>query len=200
MLSSLANDGALKALKRAQEENDQVGPLKAGKKDYKFALAMTLRDCSCFAQVERRSLLDEKNIIPLKVRISDLDMKSLKYKLEYWRKTEEELIDQGFYTADWVLIGSEYYHPPTSCSLEWSIDRRHRKPDIVHVRDKERSGDMQPAGLRKALAALEQESMVFHLDGNTQLLQKCLEPFKKDVTVQKRPEIACINPERSRPM
>ncbi|PGH02504.1 hypothetical protein AJ79_07617 [Helicocarpus griseus UAMH5409] len=59
------------------------------------AISMTLRDCTMFVRVPR----DEHE--PLEVRLGDLDFKSgIGGKLQYWRETENRLIEEGWYSGD----------------------------------------------------------------------------------------------------
>lgn len=49
---------------------------------------------------------------PVEARLADLDMKNWEAKLGYWRATEQELIDGGFYE------GREVPRVQTFCLLE----------------------------------------------------------------------------------
>jgi inositol-pentakisphosphate 2-kinase len=85
-------------LRNKQLEKDRVGPLPAtgeGLRDQDrddLALAMTLRDCSCYVCVPA----DENK--PVRAKLADLDRKNAKAgKLDYWRRTEQSLLD--YYSA-----------------------------------------------------------------------------------------------------
>ncbi|KAG9253308.1 inositol-pentakisphosphate 2-kinase-domain-containing protein [Emericellopsis atlantica] len=132
-LNVLRDQQAFTQLRDAQEKLDRVGPLGAASSDQGFALAMTLRDCTCFAQVTRRATNGRGTAGPLKIKFGDFDMKSSEHRLSYWRSTEQNLINGGFYTADWLLCEGSFYRPPTSCVLELSQPKR-QVPEVIHVR------------------------------------------------------------------
>lgn len=112
-LDKIIHHKALRRLRDCQKSLDHVGPLRPPT-NLDFVVAMTLRDCTCFALVPSSD--DEE----IKLRFGDFDWKDPEKKFNHWRGTEQDLIDGGFYTADWVVCGDSYYHPPSLCSLEWS--------------------------------------------------------------------------------
>ncbi|KAL2271586.1 hypothetical protein VTJ83DRAFT_957 [Remersonia thermophila] len=63
----------------------------AGEAAESLALAMTLRDCTCFIRIPA----DPSQ--PVEAKLADLDRKRGDVKLSYWQKTERELIEGGFY-------------------------------------------------------------------------------------------------------
>lgn len=132
-LNALRDEPAFKTLRHAQEENDTTGPLGADRSDNNFSLAMTLRDCTCFAQVTRRANSNRQSLGPLKVRFGDFDMKSPRFRLDYWRNLEQELIDGGFYTAEWLWCDGTYYRPPASCVLGLQHQSPHGDPEVIRV-------------------------------------------------------------------
>ncbi|PGH21626.1 hypothetical protein AJ80_03059 [Polytolypa hystricis UAMH7299] len=71
------------------------------------AVSMTLRDCSMYVRVPE----DERE--PLEIRLGDLDFKSgTGGKLQYWRDTENRLINEGWYS------GNRRCQAPTECALQ----------------------------------------------------------------------------------
>ncbi|KAK2745651.1 Inositol-pentakisphosphate 2-kinase [Onygenales sp. PD_40] len=75
------------------------------------AISMTLRDCTMFVKVPHSELE------PLEVRLGDLDFKSgIGGKLQYWRETENRLIEEGWYSGN--RRGQEY----SECSLQGPRD------------------------------------------------------------------------------
>lgn len=140
-LNLLRDEPALKMLRAAQERYDKVGPLQASESDEDFSLAMTLRDCTCLAQIQiapdgrgRGASDDGGPIPPLKTRFVDFDMKSSKHRLSHWREAERKLIDGGFYTARRILCRGRLYAPPTKCVLE--LERGDCTPrELIHIVD-----------------------------------------------------------------
>lgn len=116
-LQYILHDPFLDDLRAQQEELDTTGPLKAIPEDEKFGIAMTIRDCTCFALIPRDAAA--RSAEDVKIRLGDLDWKDPHTKMQHWRGTEQALIDGGFYTADWILCDGVYYYPPTLCLLEW---------------------------------------------------------------------------------
>lgn len=172
-LDVLRDEAAFKQLRSAQEENDRVGPLNADKSDANFSLAMTLRDCTCFAQVSRRANRSRDSVQPLKIRFGDFDMKSPRFRLDYWRGVEEELIRGGFYTADWLYYAGSYYRPPTKCVLELSNTRRQGLPEVTHIHD-------IGANTKTTIGspAVYQGRKIYNVNTDAVNLQKCLEAHK----------------------
>ncbi len=78
-------------LRNAQVSNDSSGPLEASASDPKFALAMTLRDCTCFVRIPA----DPSR--PVEAKLADLDKKNAAAKMESWQEMERRLIEGGFY-------------------------------------------------------------------------------------------------------
>ncbi|KAK3357375.1 inositol pentakisphosphate 2-kinase-like protein [Lasiosphaeria hispida] len=93
-------------LRDLQVSFDGNGPLSPNTDAGDLQLAMTLRDCSCFVRIPARAGL------PVEAKIADLDKKNGKAKLEYWQRTERELIEGGYYE------GTEQPPGKTNCLLE----------------------------------------------------------------------------------
>lgn len=89
----LENNVLLRKLAKHQAEFDTKGPLGEETNEKAFRTAMTLRDCTVFLRIT-----DIPGRSTIEARLGDLDLKS-KGKEEYWRKTEHELIEDGWYTA-----------------------------------------------------------------------------------------------------
>ena len=180
-LNVVRDEPAFKQLRTAQEEHDKVGPLRADVSDTNFSLAMTLRDCTCFAQITRRASRLRNSMQPLKVRFGDFDMKSPSYRLDYWRNVEEELIKGGFYTADWLYCGGSYYRPPTKCVLEISSNRRREVPEVTHVHDQGPGANGSISNTNgNANECAHQGPKVYAVNTDAEKLQQCLDAHKKD--------------------
>ncbi|CAM1505464.1 Fc.00g111010.m01.CDS01 [Cosmosporella sp. VM-42] len=127
LFDSITRHQIIKDLRAAQIAADSYGPLNTARDDLNFSWAMTIRDCTCFVQISLDATIEE----PLKIRLGDFDFKDPLIKFDHWQKTERNLIAEGFYTADWILSGGTYYHPPTICLLE--LAPRTFKPSIIHL-------------------------------------------------------------------
>lgn len=176
-LNVLRDESAFKRLRSAQEENDRVGPLGADKSDANFSLAMTLRDCTCFAQITRRASKGRDSMRPLKVRFGDFDMKSPAFRLDYWRNVEDDLINGGFYTADWIYCSGSYYRPPTSCVLEPSLETMLEEKDVILVRD---IGSKSSPFVDQKASRLDKTPKVYVIKTDAERVRECLEAHKSD--------------------
>ncbi|KJZ72173.1 hypothetical protein HIM_08438 [Hirsutella minnesotensis 3608] len=166
-LESIANHPALHELKAQQELHDKLGPLFA-KPSESFVLAMTLRDCTCFAQIHRLRQ-------SIKIRMGDFDRKDPQVKFERWRLAEEELVDGGFYTAEWIRCNGSFYRSPTLCLLEHSVQSRNRQPHFLDLQVKGKQMEKLPNGnSTKSTAA--KPMLADHDD--VVVLQERLKPFK----------------------
>lgn len=125
-LRRIASHDAIRDLKEQQDIHDKVGPLRASPSDPFFPLAMTLRDCTCFAQIDKRSQ-------SVRIRFGDFDWKDPLVKFERWAGVEAELIEGGFYTSEWFLCGDQLYRPPTLCLLEHGPAATKKKPEIIRI-------------------------------------------------------------------
>ncbi|KAF2843074.1 hypothetical protein M501DRAFT_56339 [Patellaria atrata CBS 101060] len=83
----------LKQLQDLQAKFDPDGAMGIAPDLEKLAFAMTLRDCSMFLRFSGDC--DR----PVEARLADLDPKPTEGKLSYWRKLEEQLTDEGWYTG-----------------------------------------------------------------------------------------------------
>lgn len=112
------NNPLLTRLKEVQSRLDKLGPLKADAKDWKYRVAMTLRDCTMFVRFPEDREDDEEMI---EARIGDLDVKSVD-KGPYWKETEEMLIKEGWYTGteQWTTARQQ----PITCRLGRTFDTR----------------------------------------------------------------------------
>lgn len=102
----LETDTLLKQLRSYQKELDQKGVLVADVDDEKFLTAMTLRDCTLFIKFRP----DDSGGI--EARLGDLDLKS-RAKQEYWRRSELELIEEGWYEGKEIAEDQQ----PMVCQL-----------------------------------------------------------------------------------
>lgn len=133
-LEHILHDPFLEDLCAQQEGLDVTGPLGASPNDEKFGIAMTIRDCTCFALIPKDDAAHGPG--DLKIRLGDLDWKDPQTKIQHWQGTEQSLIDGGFYTADWILCDGVYYHSPTLCLLEWKPrSPLTSPPDVIQLHD-----------------------------------------------------------------
>ena len=176
-LNALRDEAAFKRLRYAQEHHDTTGPLSADKSDNNFSLAMTLRDCTCFAQVSRQAVSGTETLGPLKVRFGDFDMKSPRFRLDYWRGLEQELIDGGFYTAEWIWCAGTYYKPPTSCVLGLFHEEWQGEPEVIRILE---AGSEEPPHIDTAASRLSKEPIIRCVRTDATRLRACLEAHKKE--------------------
>ncbi|KAL8927449.1 MAG: hypothetical protein Q9208_002254 [Pyrenodesmia sp. 3 TL-2023] len=86
----------IKLLRDLQTRKDPHGILQTDPSSLDFMTAMTLRDCTMFLKIPNRDDTEAQ----LEVRLGDLDLKTPDgNKAAYWRDTEQQLIDEGWYTA-----------------------------------------------------------------------------------------------------
>ncbi|KAK5990155.1 Inositol-pentakisphosphate 2-kinase [Cladobotryum mycophilum] len=187
-LAKIMDHDAIHVLRTQQRLLDEQGPLNASQSDPYFSLAMTLRDCTCFA------LIPADSDAPIKIRLGDFDWKNPKVKIGHWTGTEESLIEGGFYTADWILCDGTYYHPPTLCALEWTPDKRNGDPEILLIEDKN-SADVEE--VENLVLQLESKTRVYTHRTDLKALQKALGRFKKEPEGTS-PDAVC-NPLRGSP-
>lgn len=169
-LRSIANHHAIRELKAQQNLHDKLGPLHAERSDPYFIIAMTLRDCTCFAQIHRRRQ-------SIKIRMGDFDWKDPVVKFDRWRAAEEELINGGFYTADWILCGGSYYNPPTLCALEFASGKRSNQAEVLNIHERDGANNKtRDTSITKTEAMVK----VFNHKTDVAALQELLEPYKAD--------------------
>lgn len=102
----LQSNSLLPKLRDAQESLD---PAPEGTSDQeKLALAMTLRDCTCFVRISE----DSKGGLKVEAKLADLDKKNWEAKLEYWKGMNEVLKEGGYYE------GVEVPRIRTRCFME----------------------------------------------------------------------------------
>ncbi|ETS06410.1 hypothetical protein M419DRAFT_70044 [Trichoderma reesei RUT C-30] len=175
ILDNIINHKALRKLRDCQKSLDDVGPLRPPT-NLDFVVAMTLRDCTCFALVPAN---DEGEI---KLRFGDFDYKDPEKKFSHWRGTEQDLIEGGFYTADWVVCGDTHYHPPSMCALEWSGPPRTGDAVILLMEDgPPKTHSRRSSCLSSDIASsLGAGKTVYRHTTDLATLHKGLEPFKRE--------------------
>lgn len=114
-LDVVANHPVIDLLRDIQGQLDKHGPLNA-ELSPGLQQAMTLRDCTAFAQVPMSPSSAASK--PASVALCDFDWKDPKRKGEHWRSKEAGLINGGYYTAGKIMCGDETFKPPTLCLLE----------------------------------------------------------------------------------
>jgi inositol-pentakisphosphate 2-kinase len=116
LVTWLKTNSLMERLRDAQIQNDPYGPLKAmgstndgsGYVDMMhLALAMTLRDCTCFLRIQGNDAH-----AAVEAKLADLDKKNGLAKLAYWQATEHKLAGEGYY------MGTEEPKQKTTCQLE----------------------------------------------------------------------------------
>ncbi|KAK2061417.1 inositol-pentakisphosphate 2-kinase [Colletotrichum caudatum] len=97
----LKKTSILTLLKRHQLQKDPRGPLLARKNDEEFCTAMTLRDCSLFMRYRVKDVGGQETVVAesFEAKLADLDKKNADWKFTEWRKKEQALIDEGWYTG-----------------------------------------------------------------------------------------------------
>ncbi|KAL7937581.1 inositol-pentakisphosphate 2-kinase domain-containing protein [Trichoderma chlorosporum] len=174
ILDKIIHHKAIRKLRDCQKSLDHVGPL-LPPTNLDFVVAMTLRDCTCFVLVPSS---DDKDI---KLRFGDFDYKDPEKKFNHWRGTEQDLIEGGFYTADWVVCGDSYYHPPSLCSLEWSGKPRTGDAVILLMEENtskhNKNSNCQNNGPPSSARA---GKTVYRHAADLAALHKGLEPFKRE--------------------
>ncbi|KAL7975327.1 inositol-pentakisphosphate 2-kinase domain-containing protein [Trichoderma sp. SZMC 28014] len=172
-LDKIIHHKAIQSLRNCQKSLDDAGPLKP-KLNLDFIIAMTLRDCTCFALIPPND--DEE----IKLRFGDFDWKDPEKKSVHWSGTERDLIDGGFYAADWVVCGDTYYHPPSLCSLEWSGKPRTGEPVILLMEENtnkpRKNSYRQNNDLSSSTGA---KTTTYRHETNLTALLKGLEPFRR---------------------
>ncbi|KAG5976808.1 hypothetical protein E4U55_007214 [Claviceps digitariae] len=178
-LRRIASHDAIRDLKEQQDIHDKVGPLQASPSDPFFPLAMTLRDCTCFAQIDKCTQ-------SVRIRFGDFDWKDPLVKFERWAGVEAELVNGGFYTSEWFLCGDQFYRPPTLCLLEHGPAASKKKLDIIRITDLKHppDDDIQVAQLPKS-------AKIHDYSADVDVFKKVLASFKSD--------ISCLTKHKDRP-
>jgi inositol-pentakisphosphate 2-kinase len=195
-LRRAANHPVISELRKLQAQLDQTGPLKFSTDNADFTLAMTLRDCTCFVQIGDAQSDASPDPEP-RIRLSDFDWKDPGLKAERWRRAEEQLINGGFYTADWILCGGQLYHPPTLCQLEWRQRRRTDEVEVICL-EEEVTSTYREAIQDDGVEQLPAGTKVYRHSTDLKLLNKKLRPFKKE-PLGTLPELS-YNPYRTDPV
>ncbi|KAI4255804.1 MAG: hypothetical protein L6R35_007510 [Caloplaca aegaea] len=90
------NNEIIKMLRDLQIQKDPDGIFESDPSSLDFMTAMTLRDCTMFLKIPNRDSAEAQ----IEARLGDLDLKTPDgNKAEYWKQTEQQLIDDGWYTA-----------------------------------------------------------------------------------------------------
>lgn len=165
-LRRVATHAAIRDLKEQQDTHDKLGPLHASPSDPFFPLAMTLRDCTCFAQIDKSSQ-------SIRIRFGDFDWKDPTVKFEQWRRVEEELIVGGFYTAEWIYCDDAFFRPPSLCLLEYSDLASAKRPALIRITD-------SSLGAREEAVISTDDVEIHHFATDAAVLKRLLEPFKAD--------------------
>ncbi|KAE9367959.1 hypothetical protein N431DRAFT_349172 [Stipitochalara longipes BDJ] len=116
----LSSNTLLPRLRQMQMTLDPIGVLKNDKNDDKFRAAMTLRDCTVFVRFHPNVNYEpDAHLVPngagdrgIEARLGDLDLKSPD-KSQYWKDTENSLIDEGWYTG----TEKDENRQPLTCQL-----------------------------------------------------------------------------------
>lgn len=175
ILDKIIHHKAIQKLRECQKSLDHVGPL-LPPTNLDFVVAMTLRDCTCFALVPSND--DEE----IKLRFGDFDFKDPEKKFNHWRGTEQDLIEGGFYTADWVVCGDSYYHPPSLCSLEWSGRPRTGDAVILLMEDNTtKHNKLSSYQKNGSPSSVKTGKTVYRHTADLAALHKGLEPFKREM-------------------
>lgn len=176
ILRRIASSDAIRDLKKQQDIHDKVGPLHASRSDPFFPLAMTLRDCTCFAQIDKRSQ-------SVRIRFGDFDWKDPLVKFERWAGVEAELVEGGFYTSEWFLCGDQFYRPPTLCLLEYGAAATSKEPEIIRIVDLKHDTDGGVGGQGHAQlpqCAIPKTIKIHDYSANVGVFQEILAPFRAD--------------------
>ncbi|KAI4113410.1 MAG: hypothetical protein LQ345_005603 [Seirophora villosa] len=92
----LRDHGMIKMLRDLQIQKDPHGIFKTDPSSLDFMTAMTLRDCTMFLKIPT----SDSAKVQIEARLGDLDLKTPNgNKAEYWKQTEQQLINEGWYTA-----------------------------------------------------------------------------------------------------
>ncbi|OAA67423.1 inositol-pentakisphosphate 2-kinase [Cordyceps fumosorosea ARSEF 2679] len=175
-LQHILHDPFLEDLCAQQEGLDVTGPLDASPDDKNFGIAMTIRDCTCFALIPKDEAA--RDVGDIKIRLGDLDWKDPHTKIQHWRGTEESLIDGGFYTADWILYDGVYYYPPTLCLLEWKPRSSPTSPpDVIQLQNTAAAAAAATATSLPTNGSAAETRVFRHHVADTAALRAKLQPY-----------------------
>ncbi|KAF4452552.1 Inositol-pentakisphosphate 2-kinase [Fusarium austroafricanum] len=176
LLAKTADHQVIRDLRWLQKLADSKGPLQAEKNDPMFSLAMTVRDCTCFVQMNLGPDVPPEQ--RLRVRLGDFDLKDTDIKFKRWTSAETDLIESGCYIADWIMCNGQYYHPPTKCLLEWTR-RRDRFVKIIGIKAKDSHHNNNKA-VHFPAEAMTKQALVYWMTTHPAKLTGLLEPGRKD--------------------
>ncbi|KAG5925735.1 hypothetical protein E4U53_003235 [Claviceps sorghi] len=183
-LNRIASHVAIRDLKEQQDIHDKVGPLRASPSDPFFPLAMTLRDCTCFAQIDKRSQ-------SVRIRFGDFDWKDPLVKLEKWAGVEAELADGGFYTSEWFLCDDQFYRPPTLCLLEEGPAASKKRPEIIRITNLKHRADGGLVGQTNVqLAQIPKTTKIHDYSADVEMFKKILASCKSDAPCLTRHKVS----------
>jgi inositol-pentakisphosphate 2-kinase len=174
LLAKTADHQVIRDLRWLQNLADTKGPLHADKNDPMFSLAMTVRDCTCFVQMNLGPHVPPEQ--RLRVRLGDFDLKDTDIKFKRWTSAERDLIDSGCYTADWIMCNDQYYHPPTKCLLEWS----RRRDQLVRIIGIKTKGSHADKAVHFPIESITKQALVHWMTTHPTKLTGLLEPGRKD--------------------
>ncbi|RFN46840.1 inositol-pentakisphosphate 2-kinase [Fusarium flagelliforme] len=174
LLAKTADHQVIRDLRWLQNLADTKGPLYAEKNDPMFSLAMTVRDCTCFVQMNLGPDVPPER--RLRVRLGDFDLKDTDIKFKRWTSAEKDLIDSGCYTADWIMCNGQYYHPPTKCLLEWSR-RQDQSVRIIGIKAK---GSHPNKATHFPIEVMTKQALVHWMTSSPVKLTGLLKPDRKD--------------------
>ncbi|KAJ3520898.1 hypothetical protein NM208_g13531 [Fusarium decemcellulare] len=174
LLARTANHQVIRDLRSLQNFADSNGPLHAEKHDPMFSLAMTIRDCTCFVQMNLGpNVPDDQR---LRLRLGDFDLKDTDMKFRRWTSAEHDLIDSACYTADWIMCNDKYYHPPTKCLLEWT---RRPKQSVKIIGIKAKDNAVNKA-MHFPVEKMTTRANLHWMTTNSSKLKAYIEPYRKE--------------------
>ncbi|KAI0128666.1 inositol-pentakisphosphate 2-kinase-domain-containing protein [Xylariales sp. AK1849] len=98
----------LTKLRDLQVKGDPGNTMFENPRSEAFGLAMTLRDCTCFVRMSR-----DPSDPTVEIKLADVDEKNWESKKEYWQKSHNTFLENGFYH------GNEEPRIETRCALKW---------------------------------------------------------------------------------
>lgn len=102
-------------LPKLRDAQERLDPAPEGTMDKEeLALAMTLRDCTCFVRISEDSKTGELRV---EAKLADLDKKNWEAKLEYWKGMDGVLKEGGYYE------GVEVPRVRTRCLVEAEAEK-----------------------------------------------------------------------------
>lgn len=115
-------------LPKLRDAQGRLDPAPEGTTDKEeLALAMTLRDCTCFVRISEDSKTGE---VRVEAKLADLDKKNWEAKLEYWKGMDGVLKEGGYYE------GIEVPRVKTRCLRE--VEARQFEADVGFHEERDR--------------------------------------------------------------